>query len=281
MALWLFDFVDLLIRVYYLSTPTTRVGSTPRLPPVPIPLVVLTSNPPTSPGGCEMTRRTAHHVLQPQTYTISLPCHNRGCYLMIQLTSHSLPALLGKTNYHLLCHNRGWKSKCHNRGCKSKNSRTTLTSVSLLLQRLQCLVHDQLPYSHHPLGHPTILPLRAAQHSLLQVATRSDAPTLKTVPPTSLPASTNSKMNSLVLGPTTRPRTDAKRTRPLTISYPHPLLLLPSLTPTPTPTPTLTPTLTPTPTPTPTPTHTSTTESSPFTGHTSHSRPTLEPRTSL
>jgi hypothetical protein len=169
---------------------------------------VLTSNPPTNPGGCEETRRTTHHVLQPRTHITSLPCHNRGCYLMRQLTSDSLPESLGKTNY-LLCHNRGWKSR---------NSRTTLPSVSLLHQRLHCLVHYQLPYSHHPLGHPTILLLRAAQPSLLQEATLSDAPTLQTVPPTpilqtvpptSLPASTNSKRNSLVLGPTTRPRTDS------------------------------------------------------------------------
>ncbi len=199
---------------------------------------------------------------------------------MRQLTSDSLPGSLGKTNY-LLRHNRGWKSR---------NFRTTLPSVSLLHQRLHCLVHYQLPYSHHPLGHPTISPRRAAQPSLLQEATLSDAPTLQTVPltptlqtvsPTSLPASTNSNLNSLVLGPTTRPRTDAQRTRPLTISYPHPLSLLPSLTLTPTPTPTPIPTPIPTPTPTPTPTHTLTTESSPFTGHASHSRPTLEPRTSL
>ena len=193
---------------------------------------------------------------------------------MRQLTSHSLPGSLGTTNYHFLRHNRGWKSK---------NSQTTLPSFSLLHQRSQCLVHNQPPYSHHPLGHPTILPLRAAQPSIFQMAPRSETPTLQTVLPTSLPASTNSKMNSLVLGPTTRPRTDARRTRPLTISYPHPLSLLPSLTPTPTPTPTLTPTLTPTPTPTSTltPTHTLTTECSPFTDHTSHSRPTLELRTSL
>jgi hypothetical protein len=190
--------------------------------------------------------------------------------LIRQLTSHSLPGLRGTNNYYFQRHNRGWKSK---------NSQTTLPSGPLLHQRSQCLVHDQPPYSHHHLGHPTILHLQAALPSLLRMVTRSETPTLQTVLPTSLLASTNSKMNSLVLGPTTLPRTDAMRTRPLTISYPHPLSLLPSLTPTPTPTPT--PTLTPTPTPTPTPTHILTTESSPFTDHTSHSRPTLEPRTSL
>ena len=102
---------------------------------------MLTSNPPTNPGGYEETRRTAHHVLQPRSHITSLPCHNRGCYLITQLTSDSLPGSLGTTNYHHFLR--------HNRGSKSKNSQTTLPSVFLLHQRLHCLVHYQLPYSHH------------------------------------------------------------------------------------------------------------------------------------
>ncbi len=121
-------------------------------------------------------------------------------------------------------------------------------------------------------------PLRAAQPSLYHaMVPRSGTPTLYTALPTSLPASTSSKMNFFVREPTTPPLIDATRTRPLAISYPHPTVLLYFLSLTPTPT----PTLTPTPTPTPTPTQTLLIGYSPYTDPTSPSRPTLELRISL
>ena len=122
-----------------------------------------------------------------------------------------------------------------------------------------------------------MLPLRAAQSSSLyrSMVPRSETPTLQTVPPISLPASTCSKMTYFGLGSTTLPQIDSTRTRPFAISYPHPTALLSFLSLTPTTTPTLTPT------PTPTPAQTLLTEYSPYTDHTSPSRPTLEPRTSL
>ena len=147
-----------------------RGGSIPRLPPVPTPLAVLTSNPPTSHGGFEETRKTVLNVFHPRSQN-SLPCHNRGCYshnntTMIQLTSQSLPGSHGTTNnnfltllYNFLCHNRGWHFLRHNIGWKLNYSPTSLPASTLLRQRARGRVHNQPRCSHHPLGPPTMWPL--------------------------------------------------------------------------------------------------------------------------
>ncbi len=77
--------------------------------------------------------------------------------------------------------------------------------VNLRHPRSPCRVKNNLRLSHHPLGPPSISPQCVAQHLLYHrlLVQLSTIRPLQTALPTSLPVSTNSKMNSVNLGPTT------------------------------------------------------------------------------